>query len=192
MALLAYLSGGCADLRDAIMKLNPAWIFGSGGIYHDQYPFSLSHIPRIHLWSGHYSCPFPEQFQRGWAELLWPGCPEQLQRWGLGPGTPLSKIGHPIFNTDADPAWILARGGYLPRLIFIFTVPYPLYSLVVRALFMPFSRAVPAGGYSDGSDPPYFVGLSSPDPLAIYQRGCRCRPPQGGGRSRPSDPCRKA
>ena len=47
------------------MKLNPAWILGSGGIYHDHYPFLLSHIPCIHLWSGHYSCPFPEQLQRG-------------------------------------------------------------------------------------------------------------------------------
>ena len=62
------------------MKLNPAWLLGSGGIYHDQYPFLLSHIPCNHLWSGHYSCPFPEQFQRGWAELLWLGGPEQLQR----------------------------------------------------------------------------------------------------------------
>ena len=86
------------------MKLNPAWILGSGGIYHDQYSFLLSPIPRIHLWLGHYSCPFPEQFQRGGAELLWLGCPEQLQRGGLGPRAPLSKIGHPIFNADADPA----------------------------------------------------------------------------------------
>ena len=86
------------------MKLNPAWIFWSGVIYHDQCPFLLSHIPRNHLWLGHYSCPFPEQFQRGWAELLWVGCPEQLQRGGPGPGAPLSKIEHPIFNADADPA----------------------------------------------------------------------------------------
>ena len=163
------------------MTLNPAWILGSGGIYHDQYPFLISPIPRIHFWLGHYSCPFPEQFQRGGAELLWLGCPEQLQRGGAGAKSPpLSKIRHPIFNADADPAWILARGGYLSRLIFIFTVPYPAYSLVVRALFMPISRAVPAGGCSDGSDPPYFVGLSSPAPIAIYQRGCRCLPPQGG------------
>ena len=47
------------------MKLNPAWILGSGGIYHNQYPFLLSHIPCNHLWSGNYSCPFPEQLQRG-------------------------------------------------------------------------------------------------------------------------------
>ena len=161
------------------MKLNPAWILGSGGIDHDQYSFLLSPIPCNHLWSGHYSCPFPEQFQRGWAELLWLGCPGQLQRGGLRPGTPLSKIGHPIFNTDVEPAWILARGGYLSRLIFIFTVPYPAYSLVVRALFMPFSRAVPAGGYSDGSDPPYFVGSSSPDTRADSHHECRCHPPQG-------------
>ena len=73
------------------MKLNPAWILGSGGIYQDQYPFLLSHIPRIHLWSGHYSCPFPEQFQRGWAELLWFGCPEQLQRGSRSQEPPYRK-----------------------------------------------------------------------------------------------------
>ena len=71
------------------MKLNPAWVFRSGGIYHDHYPFLLSHIPRNHLWSGHYSCPFPEQFQREWSELLWLGCPEQLQRGGAGAKSPL-------------------------------------------------------------------------------------------------------
>ena len=75
------------------MKLNPAWLLGSGGIYQDHYPFLLSHIPCNHLWSGHYSCPFPEQFQRGWAELLWLGGPEQLQRGSRDQEPPYRKSG---------------------------------------------------------------------------------------------------
>ena len=73
------------------MKLNPAWILGSGGIYHDHYPFLLSHIPRNHLWLGHYSCPFPEQFQRGGTELLWLWGPEQLQRGSRSQEPPYRK-----------------------------------------------------------------------------------------------------
>ena len=161
------------------MKLNPAWILGRGVIYHDQYSCFTVPYPAYSLVVRALFMPIsravPAEGCR--AALAWVS--RAAPEGGLGPRAPLSKIGHPIFNADADPAWILARGGYLSRLIFIFTVPYPAYSLVVRALFMPISRAVPAGGCSDGSDPPYFVGLSSPDPRADSHHECRCRPPQG-------------
>ena len=95
------------------MKLNPAWILGRGVIYHDQYSFLLSPIPRIHLWLGHYSCPFPEQFQRGGAELLWLGCPEQLQRGGWGQEPPYRKSG-----TQYSTLMPIQRGYWLGGVIY--------------------------------------------------------------------------
>ena len=95
------------------MKLNPAWILGRGVIYHDQYSFLLSPIPCIHLWLGHYSCPFPEQFQRGGAELLWLGCPEQLQRGGWGQEPPYRKSG-----TQYSTLMPIQRGYWLGGVIY--------------------------------------------------------------------------
>ena len=62
MAIRTYLSRRCADLRDSGMKWNPAYFFGRhsvrGFFITANVHFSLSPIPRIHLWLGHYSRHF--------------------------------------------------------------------------------------------------------------------------------------
>ena len=79
MAIRTHLSGRYADLRGSGMKLTRVCFFGKysirGVFITTHVHFSLSPIPRLHLWLGHYSCPFPVQLQRGLPEQFRTGAP---------------------------------------------------------------------------------------------------------------------
>ena len=78
MAIRTHLSGRYANLRGSGMKLTRACFFGKysirGLFITTHVHFSLSPIPCLPLWLGHYSCPFPVQLQRR--------LPEQFRTWG--------------------------------------------------------------------------------------------------------------
>ena len=78
MAIRTHLSGRYANLRGSGMKLIRVCFFGRysvrGLFITTHVHFSLSPIPCLSLWLGHYSCPFPVLLQRG--------LPEQFRTWG--------------------------------------------------------------------------------------------------------------
>ena len=91
------------------MKLTRACFFGKysirGVFITTHVHFSLSPIPCLPLWLGHYSCPFPVQLQRGLPEQFRTGGPVQAQR-----GASAAPEGVQSCSRGADPE-LLQMGG---------------------------------------------------------------------------------
>ena len=112
--------------------------------------------------------------------------------WNEKQGDGLSKIGLSIDIASVGLGVSIDNGGQLTRAIDIFSVPYPLSSLVVRSIDTPlFSVGREGEGVSDGSDPSFLCLARRWTPFSIDIAGVDRLTPHGG-RSRHSDPCGKA
>ena len=90
------------------------------------------------------------------------------------------KSGSHCADLRAEPACAKQNGYCCARPLRKFSVPYPLYSLVVRPLRTPRLRAEPEGGKMAGATPPFAHSTRLRTPVALRITRVRCLPPYGG------------